>query len=143
MSAAGRGRQATTRILAALWIGGLWVLGFVVAPLLFARLPLATAGAIAGGLFALWQGVGLFVGAVVFLAVRRMPRPWPLVAATVWGLDAVFELGLLPVMGFVRATPHFGPGSALWGTFLALHTVAVALYFIEGVLGLALVGWAL
>lgn len=143
MSVTGRGGRATIRMLAAVWIGGLWVLGCVVAPLLFTHLPLEVAGGIAGRLFIIWQGAGLVVAAIIFLTVRQLPRPWPLLAATVWGLDAVFELGILPAMVWLRRAPHFGPASPLWTPFLVLHTLAVALYSIEGILGLALIGMVL
>jgi len=44
-----------------LWIGGMWAIGFIVAPVLFARLgDRMLAGALAGKLFTLigWIGIG-------------------------------------------------------------------------------------
>ncbi len=134
--------HATARVAAALWIGGLWALVFVV-PVLFWRLPLAVAGGIAGILFAVWQGLGLVLGLVVARAVSRRGRPWPAIAWTAWGLDAAFECAVLPIMAFLRSRPRFGPGRPTWDVFLALHGLATALYGGEALLGIALVAWAL
>lgn len=129
--------------MAALWIGGLWVLGYVVVPLLFWRLPRAVAGTLAGDLFALWQGLGLVFGGFVVVSVRGQRRPWPQIAWATWLLDAVFELLILPIMVFLRSAPSFGPRSPTWGLFVGLHGLAAALYLSEAVLGLALIAQAL
>ncbi|MDA8390197.1 MAG: DUF4149 domain-containing protein [Gammaproteobacteria bacterium] len=134
----GRTQQAVARIAAALWAGGLWAIGYAVAPLLFARLPLALAGGLAGRLFAIWQGLGLLFGGIVFVSVRHRARPWPVLASLAWALDAGFELILLPVMASLKG-PHFGPASPHWHVFLILHGVAAACYLVEGLLVLALV----
>lgn len=135
---------ATARVVGALWIGGLWALGYAVAPWLFARLPQMIAGALAGPLFALWEGLGLVFGAIVFIAVRRKGRiVWIRVAALTWALDAVFELIILPLMVYVRGGSHFGPSSPEWSIFLGLHAVSAAVYLVEGILGLALIAVAL
>lgn len=131
--------QALARVFAALWMGGVWALGYVAVPLLFWRLPQMVAGALAGDFFAVWQGLGLIFGGVVVAAVRRQPRPWPMVAWAAWTIDAIFELVILPVMADLRSAPSFGPHSPTWGLFMGLHAVATALYLIEGSLGLALI----
>ena len=51
---------ALERILLTLWVGSLWVVGFVVAPLLFAELhDRALAGSTAGTLFTVTSYIGL------------------------------------------------------------------------------------
>ena len=137
-----RAQDGVARVAAALWAGGLWAIGSAVAPILFMHLPLAVAGGIAGRLFALWQGLGLVFGGVLFFFVLRRARPWPVVAAIAWMLDAVFECGLLPVMAALKG-PHFGPASPHWHLFLILHGVAVACYFVESLLVLALIAGGL
>lgn len=134
----GRAHKAVARVAAALWAGGLWAIGYLVVPLLFARLPLAVAGGIAGTLFAIWQGLGLLFGGIVFFAMRGRARPWPALALIAWALDAGFELILLPIMDSLKG-PHFGPASPHWHVFLILHSVAAACYLVEGLLVLALV----
>ena len=143
MIAPSRPWQGTVRIMAALWIGGLWALGYAAVPLIFWRFPMAIAGSMAGDLFALWQGLGLICGAFVVASVRGQRRPWPLIAWTTLLLDAVFELLILPVMAFLRSAPSFGPHSSTWGLFVGLHGLATAVYLSEGLLGLALIARAL
>ncbi|MGB5473694.1 MAG: DUF4149 domain-containing protein, partial [Gammaproteobacteria bacterium] len=51
------------RVLLTLWVGSLWVTGFMVAPVLFARLDdRALAGTLAGELFGLVAWLGLACG---------------------------------------------------------------------------------
>ena len=135
--------QGSLRIMAALWIGGLWTLACAVVPLLFWRFPQVVAGGLAGELFGLWQGLGLVGGGFVVAGVRGRGRPWPAIAWTTWLLDATFELLILPLMAFLRSQPSFGPHAPTWGLFMALHGLATAVYFIEGVLGLMLIARAL
>ncbi len=144
-SSEGRPRrfQGSLRIMAALWIGGLWTLACAVVPLLFSNFPLAVAGGLAGELFGLWQGLGLVCGGFVVAAVRGRGRPWAAIAWATWLLDAIFELIILPVMAFLRSQPNFGPQASSWGLFMGLHGLATAVYFTEGVLGLALIARAL
>ncbi len=135
--------QGSLRIMAALWIGGLWTLACAVVPLLFSRFPQAVAGGLAGELFGLWQGLGLVCGGFLVAAVRGRGRPWAAIAWATWLLDAIFELLILPFMAFLRAQPSFGPQAPTWGLFMGLHGLATAVYFTEGVLGLALIARAL
>ena len=58
------------RILLTLWVGGLWVIGFVVAPTLFATLPeTSMAGTVAGSLFTSISRIGLLCGSALLLLV--------------------------------------------------------------------------
>lgn len=52
------------------WIGGMWVIGLLVAPVLFAALDKVTAGMVAGRLFSAIAWVGLVCG--VFLMVEHI-----------------------------------------------------------------------
>ncbi|MDX1696976.1 MAG: DUF4149 domain-containing protein, partial [Thiohalobacterales bacterium] len=59
----------TERIALALWVGGLWAVGLMVAPVLFAQIPdRALAGTIAGNLFMLTALLGLVCGSILLLA---------------------------------------------------------------------------
>lgn len=124
------------RIAAVLWMGSLWTTAGTV-PLLFARLPQALAGSIAGDLFVAGQGCGLILGGLVAFCVAG--PFWRRLAWAAWGLDAVFVLLILPIMSFLRSEPGFGPQSPVWGLFMGLHLVATAVYLAEGLLGLAVV----
>ena len=59
---------AAERILLTLWVGALWVAGFIVAPLLFSELDeRALAGSLAGSLFTVTSYLGLLCGGVLLL----------------------------------------------------------------------------
>ncbi|RBJ65752.1 DUF4149 domain-containing protein, partial [Pseudomonas sp. MWU12-2534b] len=49
------------------WIGGLLVIGIIVAPVLFKSLDAATAGMVAGRLFAVIAWVGLVCGMILLV----------------------------------------------------------------------------
>ncbi len=52
--------DALQSMTATLWVGGMWAIGFIVAPLLFATLPdRAVAGLLAGKLFSLIAWIGI------------------------------------------------------------------------------------
>src|SRR5574343_2017177 len=66
--------EALYLVAITLWVGGLWVIGYLAAPLLFASLgDRQLAGVVAGKLFALigWIGLGSAAYLLVFLFVRH------------------------------------------------------------------------
>ncbi|MFN9488481.1 MAG: DUF4149 domain-containing protein, partial [Betaproteobacteria bacterium] len=65
--------EALQSIAATLWVGGLWISGFVVAPLLFSRLDdRVLAGLLAGRVFSLIAWIG--IGCAIYLIVFRLAR---------------------------------------------------------------------
>ena len=65
--------DALQSIAATLWVGALWAVGFVVAPVLFATLTdRALAGQLAGKLFGLMAWIG--IGCAVYLIIYRLAR---------------------------------------------------------------------
>jgi MFS family permease len=126
------------RILLTLWVGSLWVSGFLVAPLLFATLEdRALAGSIAGELFSLTAWIGLLCGGVL-LALNGLnfrARNWRgLLLAGMLLLIVIGQFVLTPMIAGLReqglsATPRFGQ----------LHGLASVLYVITSVAGLLLV----
>ncbi len=131
---------ALERVLLTLWIGGLWVSGFIVAPLLFAGLESrAQAGTLAGSLFSIMSYIGLACG-ILLLGLKglRRERPaarWPLLVIVVMlVLVIVGEFVLAPMIAELRGaglvdTPRFGQ----------LHGLAAILFIGNCVLGLVLV----
>ena len=61
--------QISEKILLTIWIGGMWAIGYIVAPVLFKMLDKPVAGNVAGQLFSIINYVGLFC-AVVFVILR-------------------------------------------------------------------------
>ena len=128
------------RILLTLWVGGLWVIGFVVAPTLFATLPeTSMAGTVAGSLFTSISRIGLLCGSALLLLVWLQgccgKRRWEVaVIALMFILILVGEYVLAPMIGDLRTAGQ--TGSERFGQ---LHGLATVLYGINCLLGLVLV----
>jgi hypothetical protein len=140
--------DALHSIAVTLWAGSLWVIGFVVAPLLFARLPdRALAGMLAGKLFTLVAYIG--IGCALYLLLFRLARFgagvlrqgffWVVLAMLL--LVLVGEFGVQPILENLKAQalPRQAMESVFRDRFSTWHGVASGLYVIEGILGLALV----
>lgn len=131
-----------------LWVGGMWTAGFVVAPLLFARLPdHMLAGLIAGKLFALvaWMGIGCALYLLLHEIVRHgavcLRRGFFWVVLAMLLLIAAGEFGVQPILESLRAQalPREVMASVFRDRFSTWHGVASGLYIIESLLGIALV----
>ena len=140
--------DALQSIAVTLWVGGMWAVGFLVAPLLFARLgDRALAGLMAGKLFTAIAFVGIACAA--YLLVYRLARFrvaclkqgffW--VTVLMLALVLAGEFGVRPVMEALRAQalPREVMESVLRDRFMTWHGVSSALYIVQGLLGLALV----
>jgi hypothetical protein len=128
-------------MVAALWAGSLWTIGFVVAPALFRMLERRQAGDVAGQLFMIeaWIGVAC---AVALVATRdRAQESQRAVIALVLAMLAcivVGYFGVQPIMSSLRAQPP-GADAAWWQSFGLWHAVSTAFYAVESVLALVLV----
>ena len=129
---------ASERILLALWVGSLWVAGFVVAPLLFAELDdRALAGSVAGSLFTLTSYIGLVCGSLllVFNGVSFRRSNWRAVV--------IVCMLLLVVIGQFVITPMVvelrDQGLTDTARFGQLHGLASVLFITTSILGLVLV----
>ena len=134
-----------------LWVGGMWAIGYIVAPVLFNSLgDRQLAGVVAGKLFALigWIGLGSAAYLMLFLIVRwggqffRRGVFW-LVLLT-GALVAVSQFGIQPLMAQLKADalPREVMESVLRDRFAAWHGISSILYLVQSVLGLWLVVWA-
>ncbi|MEN8107036.1 MAG: DUF4149 domain-containing protein [Pseudomonadota bacterium] len=128
------------RILSTLWIGGLWVVGFVVAPTLFRTLPdTSLAGTVVGSLFTSMNRIGLLCGSALLILAwlqrASAERRWQLL---IIGLMLVLiiagEFVLAPMIAELRVS-----GQVATERFARLHGLAGALYGINCLLGLGLV----
>lgn len=134
-------------IAVTLWVGGLWVVGLMVAPLLFHTLPdRAQAGTLAGVFFTAiaWVGLGCAAYLVLFRLARFGPQAlrqlffWCVVVMA--GLTAVSQLGIQPIMASLRqqALPSEVMQSIFRDRFAAWHGVSSVLYLIQCGLGIVL-----
>lgn len=140
--------DALQSIAATLWVGGMWAIGYVVAPVLFSRLgDRALAGLIAGRLFSLisWIGIACAVYLLVFRLVRDGTGAWRQgffwIVLAMLGLVLVGEFGVQPVMAALRdqALPKQVMESVFRDRFATWHGISSGLYVIQSVLGAALV----
>lgn len=126
-------RAVGERLLLTLWVGALWAIGYIAAPVLFAALDdPALAGRLAGAMFSAVAVLSLICGAalLVLQALRtgwtRSWRFWAIAAMV--ALTAVGEFGVRPLMAGAEAAE-----------FRRLHGVAQALFLAVSLLGLGLV----
>jgi hypothetical protein len=139
---------ALQSVAATLWIGGLWVTGLVVAPLLFSTLPdRALAGLLAGKLFSLmaWIGIGcalcLIVLRLALSGAAAMRRGVLWTVLLLLALTCAGEFGVQPVMAALKAQalPQQVMESVLRDRFATWHGIASGLDLIQSLLGMALV----
>ena len=135
-------------VLLVLWIGGMWAIGYVAAPVLFASLDdKQLAGNLAGRLFELGAWIGL--AAASYLLLYRLIRDggsamktlffW--VVALMLVLTAASHFGIAPIMQGLKdqAMPLAVMQSVFADRFARWHGVSSIVYLIQSALGLLLV----
>lgn len=135
-------------LLVTLWVGGMWAIGYIVAPVLFASLgDRQLAGVVAGKLFALigWVGLGSAAYLLVFLvarqgagALRRLPC-WLVLAMALMTAASLFGIQPLMVQLKLDALPREVMDSVLRDRFATWHGISSILYLVQSLLGLGLV----
>ena len=144
----GRFAEALQSIAATLWVGAMWGIGYIVAPLLFSRLgDRALAGLIAGKLFSLiaWVGIACAIYLLLFRMVRfgsgvfKQGIFW--IVLLMLALVCAGEFGVQPIMAALKeeALPKQVMESVLRDRFSAWHGVSSVLYIIQSLLGAGLV----
>lgn len=131
-----------------LWVGGLWAIGFIAAPSLFAALKdRVLAGELAGNLFVLMAWVGMACAAYL-LAYLAVCRGWAVLGSWLfWLLLAMLVLtlashfGIQPILAQLKAEawPRSVMESALKSRFATWHGVASGLYVLQSLFGAAAV----
>ncbi len=143
--------EALYLIAIALWVGGLWAIGYIVAPVLFSSLgDRQLAGMVAGKLFALigWVGLGCAAYLIGFAVTRSGGRFFR--SAIFWLvllmglLTAASQFGIQPLMAQLKADalPREVMESVLRDRFAAWHGISSILYLVQSLLGLWLVVWS-
>jgi hypothetical protein len=140
--------DALQSIAVTLWVGGLWAIGLIVAPLLFQSLAdRSQAGMLAGQFFTTITYAGFGCGA--YLLLFRLARFggqafrqlffWS--ALLTMALAAAGQFGVQPIMASLKqqALPSEVMHSILRNRFAAWHGVSSGLYLIECALGLVMV----
>ena len=128
------------RLLLTIWVGGLWTIGYMVAPALFANLEdRALAGSLAGTMFEIIAYTGLACGTLLLLFNQLRYSGKRLN----WRALVLLVMILLIVTGQFIIAPMIGElrSQGLTGTteFARWHGAASALYLVNSILGMVLV----
>ncbi|RZI43014.1 DUF4149 domain-containing protein [Herbaspirillum sp. HC18] len=140
-------------LIATLWVGSLWTIGYIVAPTLFATLAdRMLAGMIAGSLFRIeaWLSVACAIAIAVLLKAASGDNDVKAGKQILWivlamlGCTLIGYFGLQPFMAALKETA--GPGGVMpeesRAQFGILHGIASVFYLIQSLLGVALI-WKL
>lgn len=136
-------RQMAERLLLTVWVGGMWTVGYLVAPTLFITLKNpALAGSVAAVLFTLMSYIGLFCGGLLWLNALleyrlQVFRQWRgLVLTAMLLIVCIGQFILEPRMAVLR---HAGLQGENLHLFMRMHGVAQVLFLLASVGGLSLV----
>lgn len=135
------------KIALTLWVGGLWAIGYIAAPVLFTQLAdKQLAGNLAGSMFVVIAYVGMACGAYLLLyrinqygsAVFKQVFFWTTLVMLLITLGIHF--GIQPVMEGLKeqAMPKAVMQSMFSDRFARWHGVSSIVYLIESLLGLVL-----
>jgi hypothetical protein len=136
------------RLLLTVWVGGMWAIGYLAVPILFAALDSRIqAGAIAGVMFTRLAWIGLACGAVILLLQwraggRGLPRIALGCVLAMLVITAIGEFGVGPQMAALKAqvVPGAEMADALRARFGMWHGVSSSLFLLASMLG-ALAVW--
>jgi hypothetical protein len=131
-----------------LWVGGIWVVGYLAVPVLFQSLPdRQLAGLLAGKMFSVMAYVG--IGCAVYLLANQIQRfgrnVWKhktfilIMAMLILLLAGHFVFQPMMAALKVQAFPFDVMQSGLASQFKLMHGLASILYLIQSLLGLVLV----
>ncbi len=143
--------EALYLVAITLWVGGLWAIGYLAAPILFSSLgDRQLAGMIAGKLFGLigWVGLGCAGYLLIFLLARlggrffRSPVFWLVLLMLL--MTVASQFGIQPLMAQLKADalPREVMESVLRDRFATWHGISSILYLLQSLLGLWLVVWS-
>jgi hypothetical protein len=135
------------RIAVTLWVGGLWAIGYIAAPVLFMQLDdKQLAGNLAGSMFTVIAYVGMACGAYLLLYRINQYGGAAFKQAFFWGVFLMvlitlgMQFGIQPIMESLKeqAMPKAVMQSIFSDRFAHWHGVSRIAYIIESLLGLVL-----
>ncbi len=131
-------------LMASAWVGGMWAIGYIAAPVLFLSLPdKALAGMLAGKLFAVMGYMGL-VCAVYLLVYdylkwgrKKFARGVFWVILMMLVILLLGQFGIQPILGDLKqqALPNYVMESAYAGQFRMWHGVSSLMYLAQSLAG--------
>jgi hypothetical protein len=135
-------------VIVTLWVGGMWAVGYLVAPVLFDMVSdRVLAGRVAGRLFDFvgWFGLGSAIFLMLFIALRlgwgafRSGLFW--LVLVLLAMVAAGHFGIQPLMAELKANawPRDVMNSVMRDRFATWHGVSSVLYLIQSLMGAILV----
>ena len=134
------------RILLTLWVGGMWMAGYVVTPVLFQVLDdRQLAGMIAGHVFTANSYIGITCGGLLLVSSfvkgtgnrLKDSRIWILVVMLI--IILIVQFIFQPMMAELKVS-GLSEGGKEAAEFSRLHGMASMLFLVNSILGLVLVG---
>jgi hypothetical protein len=127
------------------WIGGMWVIGLVVTPILFSMLDHASAGMVAGRLFQAVAWVGLVCG--TFLLIHALWRDGVrgVKSASFWLVFAMLvctvinQFAVSPIIANLKLHMNLAAEGLFGGGFGTWHAISSLIYLMQSLMGLAYV----
>ncbi|TCS39650.1 uncharacterized protein DUF4149 [Paucimonas lemoignei] len=137
-------------VLATLWVGSLWTIGYIVAPTLFATLEdRGLAGTLAGRMFQVEAWITIACAVMLAILVMRageayesLQRKHLLIVIVLMLLCTVIShFGIQPFMAELRASVPAGGvmNAETAARFGKLHGASSGIYLVQSMLGLVLV----
>lgn len=136
--------DASYTLVLTLWVGSLWAIGYIAAPILFSSLDdRSLAGTLAGHMFSVlgWLGMGCGLFLLTFMLLRlgasAMKRALFWVLLLMLLLSAAQLFGLQPLIAQLRSesVPRELAEAATRSRFATWHGVASVLYLVQSLLG--------
>ena len=136
-------------LAATAWVGGMWAIGYLAAPVLFQNLPdRQLAGMLAGKMFAANATLGIVCAVYLlgYFLVQRGAQAFKLkvvwVVASMLLLIVIGHFAIQPIMAGLKmqALPAEVMKSAFASQFRTWHGVASILYLVQSLLGILLIG---
>jgi hypothetical protein len=137
-----------SRLVITAWVGALWGVGYLAAPVLFSAQPdRMLAGTLAGKMFTLVAFLGIVCA--IYLLVHQFMRhgsaAWRqstfIIIVVMLLLTLAGQFGIQPAIADIKAQvfPNEIAGSPLAGRFGMLHGIASVMYLAQSLLGAILV----
>ena len=133
--------KISEKILLTIWVGSMWAIGYIVAPVLFQMLDKPIAGNVAGQLFSIVSYIGIFSAVALIINIlfqygfsKRHWQLWTLIVMLLIVLIGQFIFQ--PMMAELKEVGITAENKAEFGR---LHGMASVLFLINSLAGLALV----
>lgn len=134
-------------VMTSIWMGGMWAVGYIVAPVLFQSLQdKVLAGMLAGKLFAAMAYVGIVCATYLMLYLIKthgkavMKQQLFFITLVLLLLVLLGQYGLQPILAEIKiqALPQYVMDSVYADRFKFWHGAASILYLVQSLLGVGL-----